>query len=152
MMEMREARRNDVWVLALKGRLDAVSTPCVRNRLQERIDQGGRRFAVDAAVLTYISNSGLALLLQVGKQIQERSGRMVLCALHKPVKRVLEITGFMSLFSISARRKRPFRLPVRLTLFEPPLKRLTSLQRKQFSEIFRVSLILAASYNSAKQA
>lgn len=66
-MEMREARRNDVWVLALKGRLDAVSTPCVRNRLQERIDQGGRRFAVDAAVLTYISNSGLALLLQVRK-------------------------------------------------------------------------------------
>jgi len=52
-MEMREARRNDVWVLALKGRLDAVSTPCVRNRLQERIDQGGRRFAVDAAGLTY---------------------------------------------------------------------------------------------------
>ena len=99
-----------------------------------------------------ISNSGLALLLQVGKQIQERSGRMVLCALHKPVKRVLEITGFMSLFSISARRKRPFRLPVRLTLFEPPMKRLTSLQRKQFSEIFRVSLILAASYDSAKQA
>ena len=48
-MEMREARRNDVWVLALKGRLDAVSTPCVRNRLQERIDQGERRFAVDAA-------------------------------------------------------------------------------------------------------
>ena len=69
-MEMREARRNDVLVLALKGRLDAVSTPCVRNRLQERIDQGERRFAVDAAGLTYISNSGLALLLQVGKQLQ----------------------------------------------------------------------------------
>ena len=99
-MEMREARRNDVLVLALKGRLDAVSTPGVRNRLQERIDQGERQFAVDAAGLTYISSSGLVLLLQVGKQLQERSGRMVLCALHKPVKRVLEIAGFTSLFSI----------------------------------------------------
>ena len=99
-MEMWEARRNDVVVLALKGRLDAVSTPCVRNLLQERIDQGERRFPVDAAGLTYISSSGLALLLQVGKQLQQRSGQMVLCALHKPVKRVLEIAGFMSLFSI----------------------------------------------------
>jgi anti-sigma B factor antagonist len=99
-MEMLEARRNEVWVLALKGRLDAASAPCVRNRLKERIDQGERRFAVDATGLTYISSSGLALLLQVAKQLQELSGRVVLCALQKPVQRVLEIAGFMSLFSI----------------------------------------------------
>ena len=99
-MEMLEARRNDVLVLALKGRLDAVSAPSVRNRLQERIDQGERRFAVDAAELTYISSSGLRLLLQVTKQLEERSGRLVLCALQEPVKRVLEIAGFISLFSI----------------------------------------------------
>ena len=154
-MEMREARRNDVWVLALKGRLDAVSTPCVRNRLQERIDQGERRFAVDAAGLTYISNSGLALLLQVGKQIQERSGRIVLCALHKPVKRVLEITGFMSLFSIFSSSEEAIQAPSKIDSVEPPMKRLTSLQRKQFSEIkplFCANQILAASYDSAKQA
>ena len=59
-MEVLEARRNDVLVLALKGRLDAVSAPSVRDHLQERIDQGERRFAVDAAGLTYISSSGLA--------------------------------------------------------------------------------------------
>ena len=99
-MEVLEARRNDVLVLALKGRLDAVSAPSVRNHLQQRIDQGERRFAVDAAGLTYISSSGLRLLLQVAKQLEERSGRMVLCALQEPVKRVLEIAGFMSLFSI----------------------------------------------------
>ena len=68
--------------------------------LQERIDQGERRFAVDAAGLTYISSSGLRLLLQVAKQLEERSGRIVLCALQEPVRRVLKIAGFMSLFSI----------------------------------------------------
>ncbi len=100
MMEVLEGRRNDVLVLALKGRLNAVSAPSVQNHLQQRIDQGERRFAVDAAGLTYISSSGLRLLLQVAKQLEERSGRMVLCALQGPVKRVLEIAGFTSLFSI----------------------------------------------------
>jgi anti-anti-sigma factor len=100
MMEMLEARRNDFSVLSLKGRLDEVSAPSVRNHLQQRIDQGERRFAVDAAGLTYISSSGLRLLLQVAKQLEERSGRVVLCALQEPVKRVLEIAGFTSLFSI----------------------------------------------------
>jgi anti-anti-sigma factor len=92
-MEMLEARRNDVLVLTLKGRLDAASAPTVRNHLQERIEQGDRRFAVDAGGLTYISTSGLSLLLQVAKQLEGCSGRIVLCALH-------EIVGFTSLFGI----------------------------------------------------
>jgi anti-anti-sigma factor len=100
MMEMLEARRNDILVLALKGRLGATSAPPVLNHLQKRIDEGERQFAVDAAELTYISSSGLRLLLQVAKQLKERSGQMVLCGLQEPVKRVLEIAGFTSLFSI----------------------------------------------------
>jgi anti-anti-sigma factor len=100
MMEMLEARRNDVLVLALKGRLDTVSSPSVRDRLQERIDLGERRLALDASQLTYISSCGLRLLLQATKQLEERSGRLVLCALQEPVQRVLKIAGFIPLFSI----------------------------------------------------
>jgi anti-anti-sigma factor len=90
MMEVLEARRNDILVLALKGCLSATSVPSVLNHLQKRIDQGERQLAVDAAGLTYISSSGLRLLLQVAKQLEERSGRIVLCALQEPVKRVLK--------------------------------------------------------------
>ena len=54
-MEMPEARRNDVLVLARKEFLDAVSTPCGRNRLQER--RGERQFAVDPARLTFSTSS-----------------------------------------------------------------------------------------------
>ena len=99
-MEMLETRRNDVVVFSLKRRLDAASSPSFRNHLQERIARGERRFAVDTSGLTYISSAGLSLLLQVAKQLEECSGRMVLCTLQGPVKRVLEIAGFMPLFSI----------------------------------------------------
>src|SRR5262249_3637241 len=91
---------NNVLVFSLKGRLDVTSAPSVRNTLQERIDQGERRFAVDAASLSYISSSGLGVLLQIAKQLEGCSGRVVLCALQEPVKRVLRIAVFTSLFSI----------------------------------------------------
>jgi anti-anti-sigma factor len=100
MMEMLENRQSDVLVLALKGRLDAASTPSVQDRLRERIEQGERRLALDASGLTYISSCGLRLLLQAAKQFEGRSGRMVLCALQEPVMRVLKIAGFIPLFSI----------------------------------------------------
>ena len=98
-MELLEARRNDILVLALKGRLGATSAPSVLDHLQQRIDQGERWLALNAAELSYISSCGLGVLLQVAKQLHERSGRIVLYALQEPVKRVLRIAGFMSLLS-----------------------------------------------------
>lgn len=99
-MELLEARQNDILVLALKGRLGATSAPSVLDYLQKRIDEGERQLAVDATALTYISSCGLRLLLQVAKRLEQCSGQIVLCALQEPVKRVLRIAGFMSLFNI----------------------------------------------------
>ena len=83
-MEMLETRRNNVLVLALKGRLDAVSAPSVRDHLQERIDQGERRFAVGS--LTSAARA-CAFCCKLQSKLEARSGRMVLCALQEPVKR-----------------------------------------------------------------
>jgi anti-anti-sigma factor len=123
MMEMLEARRNDVLVLALKGRLDAVSAPSVRNRLQERIEQGERRLAVDAAGLTYVSSSGLRLLLQVAKHLEERSRTdgavcssgarkacLGNCRFQLAIQHIQLVGGSHSV------------LPARLKLFEPSMR------------------------------
>lgn len=99
-MELLEARRDGVLVLALKGRLDAVSAPSLQNLLEERIEHGDVRFTVDAAGLDYVSSSGLRVLLQVARQLEERSGRIVLCSVQEPVRRIFEIAGFASLFHI----------------------------------------------------
>ena len=67
MIEMLEARQNGVLVFSLKGRLDAASTLSLRNLLQQRIAQSGRRLAVAAAGLTYISSAGLGPSAASGK-------------------------------------------------------------------------------------
>ena len=106
-MEMLEARRNDILVLALKGRLGATSVPSVLNHLQKRIDQGKRQLALDVAGLTYINSSRLRLLLQVARQLEERSGRMgAVCSSGARVSWKLPASCRYSTFS--ARRRKPF--------------------------------------------
>jgi hypothetical protein len=78
-MEMLETRRNDVLVFALKGRLDAVSAPSVRDHLQERIDQGERRFAVDAAGFTLLRPAPSA----ASRKATRRALRTDSCALSR---------------------------------------------------------------------
>jgi anti-anti-sigma factor len=99
-MELLEARRDGVLVLALKGRLDAASASSFQNLLAERMEQGERRFAVDASGLIYISSSGLRVLLQVARQLEKHSGRIVLCSVQESIRRIFEIAGFASLFRI----------------------------------------------------
>jgi anti-sigma B factor antagonist len=101
-MEIREARQDGVLVLGLSGRLDGESARPLHTRLQALLDEGERRFVVDAAGLTYVSSSGMKLLLAAVRRLEPAGGRIVLCALQAPVRRVLEIAGLTSLFAICA--------------------------------------------------
>jgi hypothetical protein len=86
-MEVFEARRNDVVVFALKGRLDAVSAPSVRNHLQERSIRvsGGLQSPPPGSPTS--AAPGCAFCCKSQSKLEARSGRMVLCALQEPVKR-----------------------------------------------------------------
>ena len=72
-MEMLETRRNDVLVLALKGwmrfRRRLFGTTCRSGSIRA---SGGLQWTRPGSLC-----SGLRLLLQVAKQLEERSGRIV---------------------------------------------------------------------------
>ena len=58
-MDMLELKKNDTHILGLKGKLDAVTSPGLRNRLLELVQQGERRILLDCANLDYVSSAGL---------------------------------------------------------------------------------------------
>jgi anti-anti-sigma factor len=99
-MEIRELKKDGVVVLGLTGRLDAESVPALQSRLQALIDAGEHRLVVEAAGLTYVSSSGLRLLLEISKRLDRHAGRLVLCAAPESVRRVLEIAGLTSLLRL----------------------------------------------------
>lgn len=101
-MHIQESKKDGVVVLGLTGRLDAESARPLQSRLQALIGEGETRFAVETAGLSYMSSSGIRLFLETAKQLQPQGGRVVLCALQDPVRRVLEVAGLASLFQICA--------------------------------------------------
>jgi len=99
-MEITEEKRGDVKIIALRGRLDAVTSPDVEKRLLAMVAQGDVRIALDLSGLSYISSMGLRVLMAVAKQVQTGGGRMAFAALSSTVQEIFKLAGFMELFSV----------------------------------------------------
>ena len=99
-MEIAEVRREGVVVLRLSGRLDASNVGTLATRLRSAIEAGERRFVLDAAQLAYVDSAGLQALLVAAKALQPLAGRIVLATLQQPVRRIVDIAGLSSIFTI----------------------------------------------------
>lgn len=99
-MEISESKRGDVVIVRVQGRLDANSAATLEQRLVASIDGGTRRLVVDCEPLEYISSAGLRVLLVAAKRLRAADGEIGLAALKEPIKEVLDIAGFSSIFAI----------------------------------------------------
>ena len=87
-------------ILAVSGRLDASTVNILERALLNALLSGARVIVVDMGEVTYISSSGLRVLLSSRRQARERGGDVVLCSLSPNVRDVLDMVGFTVLFSI----------------------------------------------------
>jgi anti-anti-sigma factor len=99
-MEIKEEKRGEVKIIGLRGRLDTETSPSVEKRLMNLMDQGERRLVFDFSELTYISSSGLRVLIEVVRNLQKTNGKLALAALSDHVHEIIKIAGFTSIFSI----------------------------------------------------
>ncbi|MBW1700948.1 MAG: STAS domain-containing protein [Deltaproteobacteria bacterium] len=87
-------------IVAVKGRMDAVSAPEFEKRLGDWIEGGEIRFIIDFCDLDYISSAGLRSILTTAKKLKAKDGQIFLAALKEAVKEVFEISGFSSIIPI----------------------------------------------------
>ena len=99
-MEILEEKRGTVLAVALKGRLDAVTSKSVEDRLLSLIESGEVRLVIDLAQLNYISSVGLRVLMLAAKRLRTANGTIVVCTLQPTVQQVFEIAGFTSIFRV----------------------------------------------------
>jgi anti-anti-sigma factor len=86
---------DDRWVLCLRGDVDtAVATRFTSSRQRQRVVVD----AIDAASVTFISSSGLALLLLCIEASVAAGRRPVLRAASHPVNRALQLAGIDDVF------------------------------------------------------
>lgn len=104
-MEFGEDRDGGFLIISPSGRLDSSNAAAFGDALTDRIEKGDAKLVIDFANLHYISSAGLRSLLVAGKKAQAAQGNVVLCALNEPVREVLEVSGFLSIFSVYPSRR-----------------------------------------------
>jgi anti-sigma B factor antagonist len=82
--------------------VDLYSSPALRERIIQLIDEGRTRVIVNLQEVGFMDSSGLGVLVGGLKRLNERGGNLVLvCSEGSPLK-VLTITGLDKVFRIHA--------------------------------------------------
>ena len=104
-MQIVEERIRGALVMAPSGRVDSVSSIDLERLVVSRIDGGEKRLVLDLAGVEYISSAGLRVLLIAAKRLKEPPAALVLCGIGPGVRTVLELAGFLPLFSVEPGRE-----------------------------------------------
>jgi len=94
-----------VVMLSVAGRLDANTVSQLERALTDAQLSGHRAIVIDLGELTYISSSGLRVLLAGRSNARKRGGEILLCNLQPTVREILEMVGFSAIFPIFGSRE-----------------------------------------------
>ena len=98
-IEMGEAV-GGIAVVALSGRLNAVSAPSAKDRLKAVLREVSRDLVLDLAELAFIDSSGLAALVAAYKASVEAGGNLKLARVPPQVAQVFSLTRLDRVFDI----------------------------------------------------
>lgn len=96
-LEITISMQGDILLVALGGKVDALSAPSVIEMLKNQMADGKKNFVVDLTRLNYISSAGVFALLNGLKVARERGGDLRVATASKDVHKVLELSGFFDL-------------------------------------------------------
>jgi anti-anti-sigma factor len=103
-MNIDVIRVDNIATIGLQGRIDSISAETLKDSLNEVVQSGATRLALDFNDVIYISSAGFRVLLITARGVERAGGRMVLCSLPKEIQRLFDIAAFSTLFSIFATR------------------------------------------------
>lgn len=92
----------DVWVVEARGRLDASLAPKLDAQLNALLAAGHAHVIVDFGRVSFISSSGLKVLLVALRAARGRGGDVRLCCMTERVRDVFMLSGFHKIFAIHA--------------------------------------------------
>lgn len=99
-MQINYQQTDGQLTATIQGRLGTAVSEQFMNDMQPLMEAAGGTILLDCHQLEYISSSGLRALLTLRKQVHTQGGSLTLAGLNNEVKKVFEITGFTSLFTI----------------------------------------------------
>lgn len=92
-MEITKTKAGEVLVVALKGRLDASTTPTVEQAVIGPIDAGEKWLLLDLSSMDYVSSIGLRVFVLAAKRLKTANGGARFCGIQEPVQRIFDMAG-----------------------------------------------------------
>jgi len=99
-MKIHNRSENGVLIIAIKGRLDAATSPIAEGEINKALEGEQNRLLFDLRGLEYLSSGGLRVILSAAKEIKRRNGKVALCCLNQYVDEIFEVSGFKSMIPI----------------------------------------------------
>ena len=88
-------------VVELTGEVDLSTSPKLRNRLQELIENYSGRLIIDLGGVAYMDSSGVGTLVELKRKLERKGGSVVLARPQPRVRSVFEITQLDKFFTIT---------------------------------------------------
>lgn len=99
-MILHEQKHDDIDIVVLSGRFIMADAPEARERLKDLIDNGTGKLIIDMEKVTFIDSSACAVLISAFKNMQIKSGRLVLVT-SPVVQSLIELTRLHTIFEIA---------------------------------------------------
>ena len=99
-LQIRAERRTDVTIAFTSGRIDGANASEALSALESIIDEDVPVLLLDFEELTYISSAGLRVLLQIARQLNQRSAALRVCSLSQAVGEVIRVSGFDAFITV----------------------------------------------------
>jgi anti-sigma B factor antagonist len=99
-MYIQNEQINGITVLTIRGSIDSLTAPQVSEYIDGLITKGVIKLVADFDGVDYTSSAGLRVLLGAIKQTRAQGGDLCLAAVQPDVKKVLDLSGFTSIFKL----------------------------------------------------
>jgi anti-sigma B factor antagonist len=88
-------------IVTVEGEVDVATAPALRDELYRLIEQGTSEVVVDLSGMDFIDSTGLGVFVGALRRARESGGGIELRGLQPSARKVFDITGLSSAFTIA---------------------------------------------------
>ena len=103
-----ESLDGGIETFSITGELDQATAGELREPIQKAIENGSTGMIIDMTHCGFIDSTGLGVIVETWKQLQQRNGkeaRFAICCPEPEVRRLLEVTGLDQAIAIRDTRE-----------------------------------------------
>jgi anti-anti-sigma factor len=101
-LQIQEAKKGDVCVVTLAGRIDSTNAEQLMARLSTLLHAGETRVLVDMKQVIYLTSAAFRALLVAADEAERRAAQFTLCSVLGQVRELFEMGGLLDAFTIHA--------------------------------------------------